>query len=134
MGNATTVEGAELATICARLADATQAEDIIILDLRGDEPEKPGAEERRLSSITDYFVICTGTSNPHVRAIRRDIIDGLREDHEVRPVSTDGEIESQWVVLDYSDVVVHVFHSDQRSFYALEDLWADAPRLDWSAE
>ena len=128
------MEGSELAIACARFADATQAEDVVILDLRGSEPDKPGIEERRLSSIADYFVICTGTSNPHVKAVRRDILDGLRKEHGIRPTNTDGDVESQWVVIDFSDVVVHIFHGERRPFYALEDLWADAPRLDWAAD
>ena len=71
-----------------------------------------------------------GLATPgHVRAIRRDISAGLRENHGVKPISTDGDVESRWVVLDYGDVVVHVFHADRREFYSLEDLWSDAPRV-----
>ncbi len=108
----------ETAQACARYADDIQAEDIVILDLRG------------LSSITDYFVICTGTSQPHLKAIRREISDHMREDHGLKPRSKEGDAESQWLVLDYYDVIVHIFHQEKRSLYSLEDLWSDAPRVE----
>lgn len=111
-----------LATACATYADEKQAEDILILDLRG------------ISTITDYFVICSGTSLPHLKAIRREVSDRLRAEHEVRPRTMDGELESRWMVLDYGDVVVHVFHREMRPIYSLEDLWSDAALLDWEPE
>ena len=74
-------------------------------------------------------MICSGTSEPHLKAIINDLQDRLRKDHGLRPVAVDGFPMSQWVVADYSDVVVHIFHTDKRAFYSLEDLWGDAPRL-----
>ena len=109
------MEGLELAKAAATLADDKRAEDIVILDLRG------------ISTITDFFVICTGTSNPHLKAIRTEIAGKLKEDGQ-KAYGTDGAPESNWLVLDYGDVIVHIFHQKQRQHYALEDLWSDAPR------
>lgn len=116
------IEGLQLATAAARFADDKQAEEIRVLDVRG------------LSTITDFLVICTGTSNPHLKAIRREIADRTVSDHEVKATATDGTHDSQWMVLDYGDVMVHVFHKDKRDFYSLEDLWSDAPQAEWEAE
>ncbi|MBL9152398.1 MAG: ribosome silencing factor [Verrucomicrobiales bacterium] len=107
----------DIAKACALHADQIKAEDIVILDLRG------------LSSITDYFVICNGTSNPHLKAIRRDISEKVLETLGEKPRSVDGDPESQWLVLDYVNVIVHVFHADKRHLYGLETLWKDAPRV-----
>ncbi len=111
--------GLDLARACSEQADLKQAENITILDLRG------------ISQLADFFVICCGTSLPHLKAIRDEIIKGLTDIHGERPNNRDGLAESQWMVLDYIDVVVHIFHQDKRSLYALEELWSDAPRLDW---
>ncbi|MEM0896276.1 MAG: ribosome silencing factor [Verrucomicrobiota bacterium] len=108
------IEGEALALEVARRADDKQADDIRILDLRG------------ISSITDYFVICTGTSMPHLKAIRREIDEKIGEHHGLEPYSKEGTPESHWVVIDYGDVIAHVFHSEQRAQFALEDLWSDA--------
>jgi len=78
-------------------------------------------------------VICSATSEPQLKAIANEIETRLREDHSIRPVAIDGFPASQWIVLDYLQVVVHVFYRDKRSFYSLEDLWGDAPRLEWEA-
>ena len=92
----------------------------MILDLRG------------ISSFTDFFVICSGTSEPHLKAIAGEIEQRLKEDHGIRPAAVDGFPASQWMVLDYLQVIVHVFYSDKRAFYSLEDLWGDAPRLEFA--
>ena len=94
-----------------------KAEDIVALDLRG------------ISTFTDFFVICSGSSEPHLKAIASEVHDRLKLDHKVTPMAVDGYPTSQWIVADYSDVVVHIFHRDKRGFYSLEDLWSDAPRL-----
>ena len=91
----------------------------MILDLQG------------ISTFTDFFVICSGTSEPHLKAIASEIETRLKTDHDMRPVSIDGFPASQWIVLDYMQVIVHIFHAEKRSFYSLEDLWSDAPRLNW---
>jgi len=107
----------ELATLCAGYASEKQAEDVVALDLRG------------ISTFTDFFVICSGTSEPHLKAIASAIEDGVRTDHKRGPLAVDGYPLSQWLVMDYGDVVVHIFHAAKREFYSLEDLWSDAPRL-----
>jgi ribosome-associated protein len=109
------MDSRKLALLCRELADNKKAEDIVILDLR------------KLSTITDYFVICTGTSEPHLRAIVGEIQEHLEEDQQISPRGTDGGINTSWVVLDYFDVIVHVMRKDVRELYKLEDLWGDAP-------
>jgi ribosome-associated protein len=106
-----------LAALCAEYAANKKAENIVAIDLRG------------ISSFTDFFVICSGTSEPHLKAIAGEIQDRLRQDHGVRPHGVDGYPLSQWVIVDLGDVLVHIFHQDKRAFYGLEDLWGDAPRL-----
>jgi len=88
---------------------------------------------RDISSFTDFFVICSGTSDPQLKASAGEIEARLRENHSIRPVAVDGFPASQWMVLDYLQVVVHVFHRDKRAFYSLEDLWGDAPRIEWDS-
>jgi ribosome-associated protein len=111
------MDSRKLARLCREFADDKKAEDIVILDVR------------KLTSVTDYFVIATGTSEPHLRAITDEIVEKLRMDHEQRPRAVDGETGRAWVVLDYSDVVVHVMRPDTRTLYNLEGLWSDAPRV-----
>jgi len=77
-------------------------------------------------------VICSGTSEPQLKAIANEIATRLKEEH-VRPVAIDGFPASQWMVLDYLQVVVHIFHREKRAFYSLEDLWGDATRVEWEA-
>jgi len=86
---------------------------------------------RAISTFTDFFVICSATSEPQLKAIANEIETRLREDHSTRPVAIDGFPASQWIVLDYLQVVVHVFHQAKRVFYSLENLWGDAPLLRW---
>ena len=86
-------------------------------------------EVRELSSVTDYFVIASGTSEPHLRAIIDEITDRLREEYQLRPRAVDGTLQTAWVVLDYFDVIVHVMRQDVRERYDLESLWGDAPRI-----
>jgi len=118
---ATEITPENLARTCADLASNKKAEEIVVLDLRA------------ISTFTDFFVICSATSEPQLKAIANEIETRLREDHSIRPVAIDGFPASQWIVLDYLQVVVHVFHRDKRSFYSLEDLWGDAPRFEWEA-
>ena len=78
-------------------------------------------------------MICSGTSEPHLKAIAGEIEGRLKDEHRIRAVSVDGFPASQWIVLDYMQVIVHVCRREKREFYSLEDLWGDAPRLDWEA-
>jgi ribosome-associated protein len=104
------------ALAAARAAASKQAEDIVILDVQG------------LIVITDYFVICSASSDRHVRTVVDEVERALR-DRERKPVRREGETEGKWVLLDYVDLVVHVFAEAEREFYDLERLWRDAPRV-----
>ena len=86
---------------------------------------------REISTFTDFFVICSAGSEPQLKAIAGEIEARLKEDDKIRPAAVDGFPASQWIVLDYLQVVVHIFHREKRAFYSLEDLWGDAPRLSW---
>ena len=111
------MDSKKLAQLCWEYADNKKAEDIVILDVR------------ELSSVADYFVICSGTSEPHLRAISDEILNKLRDDKDLRPRAIDGTLQTAWVVLDYFDVIVHVMKRDVREKYDLEALWGDAPRV-----
>jgi ribosome silencing factor RsfS/YbeB/iojap len=111
------MDAKKLAQFCWEQADNKKAEDIVILDVR------------ELSSVTDYFVICSASSEPHLRAISDEIASRLRADHDLRPRAVDGTLQTAWIVMDYFDVIVHVMKSDVRAKYDLEALWGDAPRV-----
>jgi ribosome-associated protein len=111
------IKSDKLAKLCASIAADKKAEDIVVLDLR------------KFSSFTDFFVICTGASEPQLKAIANEIEDRLKKEHKVRPIGTDGYPLSQWVIADYGDVVVHIFHPEKRAHYRIEEMWNDAPRL-----
>jgi ribosome-associated protein len=100
----------------ARGALGKRALDLIVLDVQ------------RVSGIADYFLICSGRSTTHITTIMEAIREELRADG-VRPLHTEGQPESGWVLLDYGDVVVHLFLEDTRAYYALERLWGDVPLL-----
>lgn len=112
-------ESRQVAIAAARTAAAKQAEDIVILDVHG------------LIVITDFFVICSGTSDRQVRTVVDEVEKALRA-HDRRPVRREGETDGRWVLLDYVDVVVHVFAEEEREYYDLERLWRDAPRVEWT--
>ena len=98
------------------LARDRKARDLTVLDLRG------------ISSATDFFFIITGTSDIHVRGIAEHIMEELKK-RDVRPDHVEGLRGGRWVLIDYIDFVVHVFHPAAREFYQLERLWGDAPQL-----
>ena len=108
------MEAKKLALLCRELADNKKAEAIVVLDVH------------KLSSVTDYFVICSGTSEPHLRAIVNELEDQLHKDHGIKARATDGASGGGWVVMDFFDVIVHVMHPDVRKQYDLEGLWSDA--------
>jgi ribosome-associated protein len=108
------------AVAAAQAAAAKQAGDIVILDVR------------ELIVITDYFVIASGSSERQVRTLVEEVERAIRERLERKPVRREGEDGWQWVLLDYVDVVVHVFSDEQREYYDLERLWRDAPRIEWA--
>jgi ribosome-associated protein len=84
---------------------------------------------RGISTFTDFFLICSGTSEPHLKAIVNELEGRLLKDHGVKARSIDGVPFSHWVVADFGDVIVHAFHEEKRAYYSLEDLWGDAPRM-----
>jgi ribosome-associated protein len=100
----------------AELALDRKASEVVALDLRG------------ISTATDYFVIGSGTSDIQVRSIAEHIEETLREEGH-RPDHVEGKAGGTWVLLDYIDFVVHIFHASAREFYQLEHLWGDAPRV-----
>lgn len=109
--------GLELAQICARAALDAKAEDLIILDVRGK------------ASFTDYFVILNGRSTRHVQGLA-ETIEGTLRSKRVKASHAEGLQEGMWVLLDFDEVVVHIFYHDQRAFYDLESLWHDAERIE----
>ena len=111
------MDSKKLALLCRKLAENKKAENAVILDVR------------KLSSVTDYFVIVSGGSEPHLRAITNEVTDQLRQEHHLRPRAVEGDASAAWQVLDYFDVIVHVMRTDARQRYDLESLWGDAPRV-----
>lgn len=111
------MDSKKLALLCRDYADNKKAENIVVLDVR------------KLSSVTDFFVIASGSSEPHLRAIVSEITDRLREEQDVRPNRVEGTTGGAWVVLDYFDVIVHVMRADVREHYDLEGLWGDAAKV-----
>ena len=116
-----TLSSLERACLCARVASENKARDIVVLDMRG------------LTDLYDYFVLATGLSRRQIHTISEEIDSALQEQGDLR-LSVEGYESSKWVVQDYGDVVVHVFNPDTRLYYSLEDLWADAPRVDWEGD
>lgn len=107
----------EWAIMAARAASDKKAEDIMVIDVG------------QLLVVTDYFVICTGRNDRQVRTIADEVEDQLREQGGIKPIGREGADEGKWVLLDFGDLVVHVFQPEEREFYRLEKLWGDAPRL-----
>lgn len=112
----------ELAFACARAADEAKATDIAIYDLRG------------TSSITDYAIVCTATSTPHLRAVLTGIDKDVYEKYGMEPVYSERTPGALWSVLDYIDVMVHIMAEEVRDFYALENFWKPENRIEWSPE
>ncbi|MSR66409.1 MAG: ribosome silencing factor [Pedosphaera sp.] len=104
----------QLAQLCREYAENKKAENPVILDVRSQ------------SSITDFFVVLTGTSGPHVRAIWNEVADKLLLDYQIRVRQPEGTAENQWIVLDLYDVIVHILRPEQREMYDLEGLWNDS--------
>lgn len=112
------MESQAIAKMIAKLAEEKKAEEIAILDLR------------QLLFLTDYFVICHAGNDRLVKSISEHIQVKMKEAGE-KPLQVAGEAESKWILIDYGNVVVHVFLEETRRFYDIERLWKDAPRLDW---
>jgi ribosome-associated protein len=109
------------ACLCARVAADNKGRDVVVLDMRGITP------------IYDYLVLATGSSRRQMHAIAEEVDASMRELGE-RRLGIEGYQASRWIVQDYGDVVVHVFDAEAREYYSLEDLWADAARVDWERQ
>lgn len=107
----------EIALCAAEAAEEKKGIDIEILEVS------------ELTIIADYFVICSGNSEVQVQAIARGIEEKLEEEPGIEPRSVAGAAEGRWILMDYADVVVHVFHKEEREYYELERLWADAEEI-----
>lgn len=81
--------------------------------------------------LSDVFVIATGTSRPHVQALAEHVEERLGESHGVKPLRVEGKAEAEWLLLDYGDIIVHLFQSAARDFYSLERLWGDSEKVLW---
>jgi ribosome-associated protein len=117
-----TMSPERLATTIAAHAADKKASDIAALDLRA------------VAGYTDFFVICSGNTDRQTKAIHDAIHLGLKKDHGLLPQRVEGVAEARWILMDYLDVVVHVFTPDTRAFYRLETLWGDVPRRDFDPE
>jgi ribosome-associated protein len=105
----------ELVGEIARLAVDKKAIDVVELDLRG------------VLGYTDYFLICSGNTPRQTKAIHDGILEGLKREHQMLPRRVEGASRADWILMDYLDVVVHVFTPEMRDFYRLEQLWGEAP-------
>jgi ribosome-associated protein len=111
-----------IALAAAEAAREKQAADVVVLDVA------------ELLSITDYFMICSTSSNRQLKTVIEAVEERVRRELDLRPVRREGEADAGWWLLDYVDVVVHVFGEEERAYYDLERLWSDAPRPAWAAE
>jgi len=105
----------ELVQSIAALAADKKAHDVVELDLRG------------VLGFTDYFLVCTGNTERQAKAIHDGILRGLKDDRSLTPRRVEGLTQARWILMDYLDVVVHIFTPDMREYYRLEHLWGEAP-------
>jgi ribosome-associated protein len=109
------MQGPELLAEITRLAADKKAIDVVELDLRG------------VLGYTDYFVICSGNTTRQTKAIHDGILEGLKQGHGTTPRRVEGSGRADWILMDYLDVVVHIFTPEARDYYRLEQLWGEAP-------
>jgi ribosome-associated protein len=112
------LEPRDIALAAAVAAEDKKATDVVVLDVA------------ETLVITAYFVVATGANDRQVRAIAEEVETALREGASLKPIGREGEREGKWVLLDFGDVVVHVFQPEEREFYRLEKLWSDVPRVE----
>ncbi len=111
------MQSQERAQLCAAYALDKKAFNVRLLDVR------------KISSLTDYLLIASGRSDRQVQAVADSIHLGLKNDHTTRPLAIEGMKEGRWVLIDYGDVMVHVFQESVRDFYDLDGLWSEAAEL-----
>lgn len=109
------MDSEQLIAEVARLAADKKAHDVVELDLRG------------VVGYTDWFLVCTGNTGRQAKAIQDGILEGLKREHDLLPRKVEGSPEGGWILIDYFDVVVHIFTPQAREFYRLEQLWGEAP-------
>jgi ribosome-associated protein len=102
---------------CVNAALEKKAKNLIVLNVK------------ELSAFTDYFLICSGASDRQVQAIASSIREKMKQ-HDILPLGVEGESHGQWILMDYDDVIVHIFYEPVREFYDIERLWSEAPRTD----
>jgi ribosome-associated protein len=110
------LQGERLVGEIARLAADKKAIDVVELDLRG------------VLGYTDYFLVCSGNTGRQAKAIHDGILEGLKREHDTLPRRVEGSAQAGWILMDYLDVVVHIFTPETREFYRLEQLWGEAPK------
>jgi ribosome-associated protein len=111
----------EKALVCAREASAHKAVDLVLLEVTG------------LTSYTDYFIICSGKSSRQVQGLA-DKLEANLANLGIKPLGIEGRGEGHWILMDYADVIIHIFYEPVRYFYDLESLWSDAERVLWSGD
>ena len=117
-GGIKTLDSREIAILCARIANDKKAEDILIFDVKN------------LTFIADFFVICSGLNSRQLQSIAGEIELKLHS-YGIHWVGIQGYSDARWILMDYGDVIVHLFDRDMRHFYDLELLWGDAQKLSW---
>jgi ribosome-associated protein len=109
-----------LARLAANAIFAKKGTDIVLLDVE------------ELFALSDVFVVATGTSRPHVQSLAEGVVERLAEEVGLKPIRSEGVNEAEWILLDYGDIIVHLFQGAAREFYGLERLWADSGRVEWN--
>ena len=109
----------QLAVAAAQTAEENRGQDIVVLDVR------------HLTCMVAYFVIATGTSRRQIHAMSEEIDHKLEDDLNDERMGIEGYSESRWILLDYGTVVIHLFDQETREYFAIEDMWAEAPRVAW---
>jgi ribosome-associated protein len=105
----------ELVETIARYAEDKKAADVVELDLRS------------VLDYTDYFLVCSGNTARQTKAIHDGILEGLKHEHDLQPRRVEGSPQTGWILMDYMDVIVHIFTPETRAYYRLEQLWGEAP-------
>lgn len=118
----TTEEDLAKLMTAARAAAERKALDMVAIDIR------------KIASFAEFFLVCSGTSTRQVQAIADEVLEKMREERESRPLHTEGYEAATWILLDYGDLIVHIFTEESRDFYQLERLWRDADRVELPEE
>ena len=111
-----------MAIAAAQAASSKKAHDVLVLDMR------------EVFILTDYFIICSGNTDRQVGSLMEAVVKGLAAEGIKKPARREGEQNRRWVLLDYIDIVVHIFRAEEREYYEIERLWKDAPLVEWEDE